>query len=99
MLTPRTTKSVFRLLLLLMVASAIIGDAFFFAGTSSLPPEVQDYIRAGAGSPLSRGAMRAAGYVGLVLAAVMVIGLFFFWQPARLLLLLMWALGLMAVSI
>jgi len=84
----------FRIVLALMVLSAIVGAVVSFVDVSSLPPPLKAFVREGSGAALSRPALLAVGYAGSALAAVMVVGLFFFWKPARLLLLILWLLSL-----
>lgn len=81
----RITKSSFRALLVAAVAFGILGVVVTFATEPSLPAPLAEYLRAQSEAELTARdlAFLALGIPLLIAAGVSVVGLFFFWRPAR----------------
>jgi hypothetical protein len=91
----KLNRTVFRALVALTVVTTVASSVISFAGVRYLPTALADYVRGGSGAVLSRTALAVVGYGGSLLVVVAVVGLLFFWKPARALLLAALALDVL----
>jgi hypothetical protein len=90
------TKGQFRWLVTASVVVTILGAVATFAGESSLPAPLRDYLAAQSESDLTASdiALVAAGIPLLIALVVSIIGLYRFWRFARPLTVIVWIIGL-----
>ncbi len=92
-------KTRFRTFILLNAVVAVASVFVYLYGQGSLPPELLTYVTTGAGVPLTRGMVAMIFMMGSLLSVVTVVGLFFFWNPARYLAVLLLAQGLVFTTV
>jgi hypothetical protein len=90
----RITKGYFRLILTLSLVTEAVGYAVSFITFPTFPPELQAYVRSGAGAIASPRTLLIATAIELPVAIATLVGLFLFWKPARILLVAQSLIGL-----